>query len=659
MQINVTEEVSPSNVATVDKGTLVGNTLTKIQIDEKITQVVGTSYLGVLPKSFAFPTTGSYTFNPSEAGNYVINGNTIAITAQDFTDYMEVLIRVTSGLPSVSKKAMPPLPIATTFDKTDAVKAQSGKTINDYFFGTPVTTPVVLSTKTFTGTSMTSYPLGLYDSNGVFQKDTVRRVSGKIDIPSGCDYIVLKNFNAQYRGVFLTSTNAVVSSFLTDNNVNIIKPSNATKIELNIKSATVEVDLNAISIDFVKSTSSQDKKVVSPTDLEDRINKRINNQTVEKITFSQYADFNSFQSGVVNANGTTSGDATNVRKLSPKYDIAGVTMLDFHMSIVGAYYTITDASNVVLKFGILGVGITVPSSAKYMQFTIKGSSSQANLLNDYFDQYKGEKTDFIVLESDLKSINSNELASKYIQISKANALGTATFDQWENYSDGAGNVTVAENGLKLLDNITAVNNQAKIRTLKFSLSNVFSVFMSVKFLQLNNSYNMDILDGVINGYGETNETGDDNINKSGFSFAVIHPTLAIRPIFSIVKAIDYETSGNLEIWRIVKPANFVAGFERIWSGKEIPMNAFFDMQIDFEFNTQTNKNYYISIVVAGKRLVHRSLMGMESNYGGQGSLLFQCKGIASDPAEYIVKNIKVLQNDSSKGNLLNYIVGLI
>lgn len=134
IQVNVTEQVSPKNAATIDRPdlSLTGNTYTKVQIEDKITQVSGSSYLGELPKNFNFPTTGSYTFNPSEIGVYVINGTSLPeITQQDLIDYLEIIIRVTNGIPKLSKKKMP-VNVADTFDPTNAEKAQGAKQINDW-----------------------------------------------------------------------------------------------------------------------------------------------------------------------------------------------------------------------------------------------------------------------------------------------------------------------------------------------------------------------------------------------------------------------------------------------------------------------------------------------------------------------------------------------
>lgn len=134
MQINITESVSPKNVATLDRQdlNLIGSTYSKVQLEDKLTSIVGTSYLGELPKSYNFPTTGSYTFNPNEAGIYIINGVALpAITLQDFDDYLEIRIRVTNGVPSLSKKTMPDFPLTNTYNPNDDQKASTMKAAAD------------------------------------------------------------------------------------------------------------------------------------------------------------------------------------------------------------------------------------------------------------------------------------------------------------------------------------------------------------------------------------------------------------------------------------------------------------------------------------------------------------------------------------------------
>lgn len=134
VQINVTESVSPKNGATIDRPdlNLIGNVYSKAQVEDKLTSVAGTSYLGELPKTYNFPTTGSYTFNPIETGIYTINGHALpAITQQDFDDYLEIIIRVTNGVPSLTKKQLP-MSVAPSFDPTDSTKAQGAKQINSW-----------------------------------------------------------------------------------------------------------------------------------------------------------------------------------------------------------------------------------------------------------------------------------------------------------------------------------------------------------------------------------------------------------------------------------------------------------------------------------------------------------------------------------------------
>lgn len=131
IQIQVTEQISPKNAATLDRPdlNLTGNTFSKIQIDDKISRVVSSSYLGVLSPDHAFPVTGSYTFNPSSPGSYSINSTVITVTESDLTNYLEVIIRVTEGVPTITRVGKP------VTDPTNLVEWQpqiynSGKTIS-------------------------------------------------------------------------------------------------------------------------------------------------------------------------------------------------------------------------------------------------------------------------------------------------------------------------------------------------------------------------------------------------------------------------------------------------------------------------------------------------------------------------------------------------
>ncbi|WP_419867921.1 exo-alpha-sialidase [Chryseobacterium sp. CT-SW4] len=133
--------ILPENVATVDKPdlSLAGNTYTKEQIEEKLTNVSGSSYLGELPKSFSFPTTGSYTFHPNETGIYIINGVSLSeITDDDFSNYSEIIIRVTNGLPNLVKVPKAQLSVKNVFDPVDNVNPATMKSTDLYLFGNNV-----------------------------------------------------------------------------------------------------------------------------------------------------------------------------------------------------------------------------------------------------------------------------------------------------------------------------------------------------------------------------------------------------------------------------------------------------------------------------------------------------------------------------------------
>ncbi|WP_419867920.1 SGNH/GDSL hydrolase family protein [Chryseobacterium sp. CT-SW4] len=149
----------PENVATIDTPDLsyLGSTYTKDQIESKLTTVAGTAYLGELPKGYAFPVTGSYTFHPSEAGVYVINDISLPeITVDDFNTYLEIIIRVTNGVASLVKTPKPALPIENIFDATDEVNTSTMKATDDYLktFGLGIGERTEITDNTFTDGSV-------------------------------------------------------------------------------------------------------------------------------------------------------------------------------------------------------------------------------------------------------------------------------------------------------------------------------------------------------------------------------------------------------------------------------------------------------------------------------------------------------------------------
>lgn len=232
------------------------------------------------------------------------------------------------------------------------------------------------------------------------------------------------------------------------------------------------------------------------------------------------------------------------------------------------------------------------------------------------------------------------------QVSNCDALAGSSDAGWINFSDGTNQTIINNSSLYLLDNVTTVENQTKVKTTMFEQAATMTLKIDLTLAQLNNSANMDDLSAG-DGYGETNETGDDNINRSGLSFAIIHPLFAVRPIFSIVKAVDYATSNNIEIWGVYNSTitpGYVA-FERIYSGAAIPMNDRFTLELDYNFTPRlwpSTDIYIINIRVGDETLVSGFESGMTSNYAGNGSFLFQCKGTAAEPAEYYVHRFEVI-----------------
>jgi hypothetical protein len=243
-----------------------------------------------------------------------------------------------------------------------------------------------------------------------------------------------------------------------------------------------------------------------------------------------------------------------------------------------------------------------------------------------------------------------------LSISNCNALGTNPTLGWEDYSDGSNKTIIKNNALYILDSSSVLGNQTKARTQQFFFSDVMSIIMDLDLVQLNNSANMDGLgtgfpdDGI--GSTPVSQTSDNTINRSGLSFAIVHPTLPLRCIFSIVKAQNYSSTGNVELWKVYDSnAQTHFTFERIYSGKDIPLNQRFSLQVDYSLASDTS--YSVTIKVGNKILVDNQFMGMNSTYGGQKSLLFQCKGTSTEPVEFYVHKLQVL-NVGGRFSFLNY-----
>lgn len=210
---------------------------------------------------------------------------------------------------------------------------------------------------------------------------------------------------------------------------------------------------------------------------------------------------------------------------------------------------------------------------------------------------------------------------------------------WTDFSDGGNATTNVGGALYLRDANSTFNTQTKVRASSLLFAPKMYISFGVTFEDLNDSFNMDNLTPEIPGYGTTNLTSDDNINKSGLSFAIVHPSMPIRAIWSITKAQDYDITGNLEVWVVEDgdEAGWVV-FRREWIGNTIPIGTRF--QIDSEYNLVTESEYEVTLKANGVTLLNKIRMGMQSVYAGNQSMLFQCKGTAEYPVAYKIHDFR-------------------
>jgi|GEM_PF-5997327 len=200
----------------------------------------------------------------------------------------------------------------------------------------------------------------------------------------------------------------------------------------------------------------------------------------------------------------------------------------------------------------------------------------------------------------------------------------------------------ANNVMKLVDSTSVLEAQSKMITMAASkyMSSDFTLKVDVKLISLCNSGNLDRLTPPVNdGFGETKDTNDDNINEAGFSTAIVFPNHHYRVIFAIVKAQDYNVSKELEVWKVInseKKGYYI--FQRIYSGKDIPMNKLFHLKFHISYVNGTEWDGELSI--NGKSIL-KNTFGMSNTYGGMGSWIFQCKGTTPHPVTYEVSKMTV------------------
>lgn len=148
--INISDSIPPDNIATIDKGTLVGNTKSKEQLEVWQTEVedkvdkISTSAI----KGEATPTSSPTPYNATDypkglyekweiktAGTYTnfkdAANAPIVVSSTDLEKKL-VYINVTNGVSKLDITGIPGAAIATDFNITNTDKAQSAFTINDF-----------------------------------------------------------------------------------------------------------------------------------------------------------------------------------------------------------------------------------------------------------------------------------------------------------------------------------------------------------------------------------------------------------------------------------------------------------------------------------------------------------------------------------------------
>lgn len=219
---------------------------------------------------------------------------------------------------------------------------------------------------------------------------------------------------------------------------------------------------------------------------------------------------------------------------------------------------------------------------------------------------------------------------------------------WVNFSDGSNTVIIKDGTMFLEDSNSTANNQTKALTTMFSLLDSFSIDIVLKFEKLNNSLILDQLatgDTALDGHTVTANVGDaQGGNTTGLSFILVHQSVSMRCVFIVIKAVDYDNTGNIEIWKVnagIPIAFDYVEFTRVYSGRDIPIGHQFKLTAEYEvyMTVGDRKSYYMTIKKDNKVLVNREICSHNSNYGGNGSMLFQCKGVAERPVSFYVYRV--------------------
>lgn len=217
------------------------------------------------------------------------------------------------------------------------------------------------------------------------------------------------------------------------------------------------------------------------------------------------------------------------------------------------------------------------------------------------------------------------------------ALGADPATDWVDISDGGNSSVVSGGVIKLLDNSSTTGYQTKLYTLGYPLIDDMILRYTVNIHQLNDisSWNPGNDDEVPVLAGET---GDDPLNRVGFSFPIVHELLDLRAQIWFQKELDYGSTGNVGIWTVIDDApNFI--FRRLAVTNAIPIGS------EFTYAVRTRlyslNQYEMDMYIGNNIVLDGELIGMASDVLGNGSVAFQVKGTAAEPVEVDIIKVEL------------------
>lgn len=243
------------------------------------------------------------------------------------------------------------------------------------------------------------------------------------------------------------------------------------------------------------------------------------------------------------------------------------------------------------------------------------------------------------------------LAGNFSALQSDSSLG------WSDYSDGV-NSTILDNGCLHMEDSNSANwTQTKAINTQYVFPNNFKIEIIMRIDKLCDSFVLDTLaddEDIQDNHSVSNNVDDaDGANATGFSFVVSHHTAKMRAVFAIVKSKDYETTKNIEIWKVNSglpiATNYVE-FSRVYVGRDIEIGKQFKIEVEYEVydTVSPRKSYYMTIKKDGKTLSNREICAHNSPYGGNNSILMQVKGTSERPTEVYVYSVSAPVSIPSK-----------